>query len=62
MTPADVGRTVVYRSPSGHEDHGVITSLSHGGWVFVRYGTDEHSKATHADQLAFVDKPRTGVA
>lgn len=52
----NVGEAVVYRPPGDNwvvAERGVITGVS-GGWVFVRYGTDAHSKATHSRDLHFV--------
>jgi len=49
----DVGRYVVYvgnRYPGGALERGVITSIGEH-YVFVRYGSDVHSKATLRDDL-----------
>lgn len=55
----NIGAVVVYR-PRGESwmiaERGVITRVSGTGWVYVRYGTDEHAKATHPDDLTFVDE------
>jgi hypothetical protein len=47
-TEEDIGRAVVYtgnRFPGGKLEEGIITSF-HDHAVFVRYGSDNHSKAT----------------
>jgi hypothetical protein len=54
----DIGRLVIYhgRSPR-HRDHGergVITSFN-DRFVFVRYGTDAHSKATERRDLEWIE-------
>lgn len=56
MTPQEARRNVDKPvSYLAHEnatpEFGVITRVSENGWVFVRYGTDSHSKATSAAQL-----------
>lgn len=54
----NIGRTVTYtpdryeHAPDGIE-HGVITATT-GRYVFVRYGTDQHAKATAPSQLELV--------
>jgi hypothetical protein len=51
-TVKDIGRAVRYtrvHNPS-EPDEGIITSLSNH-YVFVRYGSDVHSKATRRDDL-----------
>ena len=52
-----VGQKVIYRAPHVRSDQpgeeGVITSVS-GQFVFVRYGSDTHSKATEAAMLTAV--------
>jgi hypothetical protein len=55
-TEHDIGRAVVYtgnRFPGGKLEEGVITSF-HDHAVFVRYGTDLHSKATSRADLDWV--------
>ena len=42
---AHIGDGVVYRPPHGVVEDGVITSVG-DRFVFARYGTDTHSKAT----------------
>jgi hypothetical protein len=52
-TEKDVGRLVVYKKPwMEHKDveQGVITSFN-DSFVFVRYGSDTHSKATYRKDL-----------
>lgn len=52
-TDADVGRAVVYtgnRYPGGVPEEGVITSFNAHA-VFVRYGSDKHSKGTNRADL-----------
>ena len=55
-TEADIGRLVIYKKdwmePDEHEQ-GVITSISEC-FIFVRYGSDTHSKATYRKDLEFV--------
>lgn len=56
ITAADaakhIGAGVVYSPPheQGKREEGVITSANER-FVFVRYGADKHSKATHPDNL-----------
>lgn len=50
---ASIGRRVVYRDTPNHSEVGVITSV--GSWVFVRYGSDQQSKATAAWSLELLD-------
>ena len=55
-TEDDIGRAVVYtgnRFPGGELEEGIITSF-HDHAVFVRYGSDEHSKATLRADLDWV--------
>ena len=47
---ANVGQTVIYRPTPDYTEQGVITATT-SRYVFVRYGTDQHSKATSADFL-----------
>ena len=52
-TVDDVGRSVLYtgnRYPGGKPEKGVITSFNDHS-VFVRYGSDVHSKGTARDDL-----------
>jgi ribosomal protein L35AE/L33A len=56
MTPQEarrnIGRCVAYRANDrSTPEYGQITGVSENGWVFVKYGTDMHSKATSASQL-----------
>ena len=56
LTKDDIGRKVVYE-PFRHCDtslleEGVITSFN-DTYVYVRYGSDVHSKATRANDLVF---------
>lgn len=44
-----IGKKVTYNN-SGFVETGVITSVNNT-YVFVRYGSDEYSKATHPDLL-----------
>ena len=51
---ADIGRKVVYRDWSGHVvEDGVITSFNNA-CVFVRYGSDVHSKGTRREDLEWL--------
>lgn len=46
-----IGQLVVYRPHWNYPpEQGVVTSVT-PHYVFVRYGSDLHSKATHASQL-----------
>lgn len=49
-----IGRKVVYRPVGVAPEEGVITGVSTTGWIFVRYGNDVHSKATHYHDLEFM--------
>lgn len=59
VTPADIGRTVVYRDrATSRPEEGVITSFNRR-WVFVRYGDEKTPKATNRRQLSWpVTTPR----
>lgn len=46
-----LGNIVVRHTPGGAVEQGVITSVN-ARFVFVRYGTDTHSKATAAGMLS----------
>lgn len=49
-----IGSGVVYTAPHGAtREDGVITSVGQQ-FVFVRYAGDNHSKATHPDNLDFL--------
>jgi hypothetical protein len=50
-----IGRTVVYTPPAGDPETGVITSTS-TTMVFVRYGGDNHAKATNPADLTLLDE------
>ena len=50
----NIGRKVVYRSHEGAEpEEGVIVRASGDSWIFVRYGSDTHAKATYHRHLDF---------
>ena len=49
-TPNDIGRKVIYTSGHGEQEEGVITSLNNY-FVFVRYGANVQSMATHREDL-----------
>lgn len=51
-TDDDIGLPVVYLSHESREA-GVVTGFN-DRWVFVRYGTDLHSKATPRGDLEWV--------
>lgn len=53
---AHIGDGVVYSPTQGHAEDGVITSVNQR-FVFVRYGGDQHSKATAAEQLTLLMVP-----
>lgn len=48
-----VGQGVVYRPhPGADPEQGYVTGVNApAGLVYVRYGSDQHSKATRADDL-----------
>jgi len=55
LTKKDIGRTVIFNHHSPVSlpiEAGVITSIGNM-YVFVRYGSDLHSKATSPDNLEF---------
>lgn len=45
-----IGEAVVYRPRGGPVEQGVVTSVG-SSYVFVRYGGDETSKATRAEDI-----------
>ena len=50
-----IGRKVVYRPhEAAPPEEGVIVRADGDSWVFVRYGTDQHAKATHHCHLEFI--------
>jgi len=52
----DIGRKVIYtgnRYSGGQIEEGVITSYNAAA-VFVRYGSDQHSKATSREDLEWM--------
>ena len=49
-----IGQKVVYRGVNGVAE-GVITSVTLQ-YVFVRYGSDVHSKCTRADALELISR------
>lgn len=53
--PEDIGRKVIYRPYVGAPvEIGVITSFT-PAFVFVRYGSDAHAKATNSADLEWED-------
>lgn len=58
LGPADVGRSVIYRSARKREV-GVISSYR-GGLVFVRYTRGSTGAATHPRDLVFGVRPLDG--
>lgn len=56
VSDSDIGRTVVY-DPGYKKEVGVITSFN-DKYVFVRYGSDIHSKATRRDDLKYEKEGR----
>lgn len=48
----DIGRNVTYKKDGCKKEFGVITSFNKSG-VFVRYGSDNHSKHTRREDLFF---------
>ena len=55
LASTDFGRKVVYTAHHGETEEGVITSAN-CKFIFVRYGSDCHSKATDPEQLEFSTK------
>lgn len=53
-----IGRPVTYTPHDGPDraEQGVITAVTER-YVFVRYGGDQHSKATAADRLQLAGGP-----
>ncbi len=51
----DIGHAVVYMRGNPPFDEGVITSFN-DSYVFVRYGKDKHSKATHRADLEWAHR------
>jgi hypothetical protein len=55
-TEKDIGRAVLYGPRHGQPlEEGVITSFNNV-YVFVRYGSDKHSKATLRGDLRWIRK------
>jgi len=57
----DIGRKVIYQREWMKPDdieYGVITSFN-DKYVFVKYGSDTHSKATRREDLGWVLGPQT---
>jgi hypothetical protein len=50
-----LGHVVIYR-PDRENERGIVTAVT-DDFVFVKYGQDQHSKATRAEDL---DPPREG--
>ena len=48
----DKDRLVIYKQGTDEQEEGVITSWN-DRFVFVRYGGDNHSKATYPQDLTF---------
>lgn len=51
VAKCNIGKSVDYRPGVTGAERGVIAAVSDAGWIFVRYGTDEHAKATHPADL-----------
>lgn len=49
----DIGRKVLYRRGDGVIEEGVIVSFN-DAYVFVRYGSEVHSKATRREDIELV--------
>jgi len=46
------GMHVIYKHRTIHQDHGIITGESEDGdFAYVRYETDNHTKATYWEDL-----------
>lgn len=61
LTEQDKGRRVRWKEGKGlfREEYGVITSYNER-YVFVRYGSDAHSKGTSPTELEFDSAERQG--
>lgn len=55
----DIGRAVVYLAGTERQEVGIITGLAEG-LVFVRYGSERHSKGTRRQDLDWEFDLRTG--
>lgn len=54
LEEAEVGRKVIYTPfPGGEVEEGIITSFNHKN-IFVRYGNDQHSKATSPEDISYI--------
>lgn len=49
---SDIKRRVIYNKGQGNQEEGVITSFNDSG-VFVRYGSELHSKHTRREDLTW---------
>ena len=58
LTPADIGRTVIYRD-HGRAEAGTLTSWS-TKTVWARYSTGETAAGSHPDNLMLAVKSRDG--
>ena len=58
-TKADIDCSVIYTPSHGKPEEGVITSFNDYA-VFVRYGSDKHSKGTYRKDLTWVSEGYIG--
>lgn len=58
LTPADVGRTVIYRD-YGRAEAGTLTSWT-ADRVWARYSTGDTAAASHPDNLCLAVQPLDG--
>jgi len=53
---AVINRPVIYVPRVGEPEEGIVTAVN-TAYVFVRYGNDQHSKATRPEDLEVVAGP-----
>jgi hypothetical protein len=54
LKSTDIGQLVIYDNGCDPHEEGVITSWN-DTYIFVRYGSDIHSKATKPEHLRFTN-------
>lgn len=57
VTREDIGRKVIYHTNYGTDEEGEIVALG-PLLVFVRFGTDKHTKATNPRDLEWVSSKK----
>jgi len=57
LTIQDLGREVIYHPYGEKEKEGMITDWNNDV-IFIRYGSDVHSKGTYPWNLDFVNKQK----